>query len=770
MITLEDSRYSVVIKEGIIRKFMDLKGRDTNLADAKGNFGAVNYTLLSETIKDQPVKEKFCQYEPRYSKYNLVEKNNLQVVCHDTDNGIRTTYELKQGLILRAETSNAAISEFGMTLDLNFMGKKEGTWKNQILPTSPYTSEDGKYMYCMMAIPDGRFLVAAAKSECDGWKIKYSPFSWAHYIRKFYFLASFDKIYEGSFRKSIEIELRITDSIEQAYGVIHEIYNVPYCRPLISGNFNGQALILCSKDTKQIEIRNSMGKETISYPDAEGLATVNLQEYGLYTVTPYGMAGKGMNTTIWNGNRMQELFDKSCETIRKPYHCDDNLCEGGCFLWAEILNMLENKTRRYDDTVREELAIIMAGHGEYVDRKTILPFPRDPYKAYHIAGSDRIQEQFFASSILMHAYQLYGEDGILEYAVASLLELIRNWMKPGGMIWNGVDYTSVCAPVIAIVDMSNTLTERKDRRAEVFRDAAIRIAEYLLQRGFEFPTEGIVSEEAQPEMEEGSIACTALSVLYVCANLQFDERYIEFAKRILDLHEVWVIQSADARMYQSSFRWWETIWEGDGEGPAICAGHAWTIWGAEALYYYGILTGDEESLIKSWNGYITNFSKTQRDGTMYSCYEVDYIRGGGCAEVKDNLKQLHKQVDKNPAFTIAHSYPQQDDRSLSRYVWIRNQSTWLHTCAIVKKGNHMIGIHVCKENDAWVLEEKINCIFLGKIQEKLKICCNRSITIISLNSLQILKGECAGVLKSNYYVMPSEGSIVLRQIEEKIRD
>lgn len=32
---------------------------------------------------------------------------------------------------------------------------------------------------------------------------------------------------------------------------------------------------------------------------------------------------------------------------------------------------------------------------------------------------------------------------------------------------------------------------------------------------------------------------------------------------------------------------------GDADGPAICCGHAWTIWRAEADYLYYALTGDE---------------------------------------------------------------------------------------------------------------------------------------------------------------------------------
>lgn len=79
------------------------------------------------------------------------------------------------------------------------------------------------------------------------------------------------------------------------------------------------------------------------------------------------------------------------------------------------------------------------------------------------------------------------------------------------------------------------------------------------------------------EYEDGSISCTALSLLYFCMHLEIKEEYLNLAKEILELHNAWRIYTPDARMNGSSFRWWETIWEGDGQGPAISAGHAWTI-------------------------------------------------------------------------------------------------------------------------------------------------------------------------------------------------
>ena len=88
-----------------------------------------------------------------------------------------------------------------------------------------------------------------------------------------------------------------------------------------------------------------------------------------------------------------------------------------------------------------------------------------------------------------------------------------------------------------------------------------------------------------------------------------------------------------------------------------------------------MLTGDKEALRASWNGFVTNFAKATPQGNMYSCYEPDYIRGGGREKLKATLLHLQDGV-KIDSFSLAHNYPIHTDSSLSRYVWIRYVYTW----------------------------------------------------------------------------------------------
>ena len=91
------------------------------------------------------------------------------------------------------------------------------------------------------------------------------------------------------------------------------------------------------------------------------------------------------------------------------------------------------------------------------------------------------------------------------------------------------DYTTVCCLIIPFIDAALVLAEDHPSYAEKYRRAAGEIADYLYHRK-EFHTEAYVSEETEPEMEDGSISCTALSLLYYAAKIERREEFIARGK------------------------------------------------------------------------------------------------------------------------------------------------------------------------------------------------------------------------------------------------
>lgn len=661
--------FDIKIENGCIS---ELIYGENNFAEPGAKTGSVGFTLKSDDITAQPERTDCNLYFDRTSTYNDVKVEDGVTVCRDTENKICTKYYADDdGLHIFSHTENEEISQFALNFDLNFLGKKCGKGETQLLPTSPYMSDDKDYFYYLLTYDCGKCMVILSEEKCDGWKIGYSPYSCGHYILRLQIMGSFDKVFEGSGRKEIKLRVFMADSVDDAFEKISDIFDAPLCKNLLNGGFDGRAVVEINGNADEYKVVSPSGRAE-TFKISGKTAEIELKEFGLYKIIPYRCGKKGLNSSVWNGADAGEQFTKCTDAIRKPYHNDDNLCEGGCFLWSMLCNRRMTGNTKNDDVIKKELSIVMCEEGEPVRRKTIVPYKTE-YAPYHICGSKRIQEQYFGVSILLEAYKAFDDRRYIDFAANALDELLENYFKDG-MIYNGQDYTTVTAPVIAIADMANTMKSIDCERAEKYAAAAVKVADFLVKRDLLFPTEGIYDEGSR-EWEDGSISCTALSVLYVCANLKYDRRYIDFAKKLLDIHKAFTIYTPDARMNGSSFRWWETIWEGDGEGPSICAGHAWTIWRAEALYWYGVLTGDKQSMTDSANGFVTNFAKIDENGRMYACFEPDYIRGGGMEAVKRNLRQLSdgQHID---SFKIANSYPKHADNSLSRYAWVRYCYTW----------------------------------------------------------------------------------------------
>jgi len=304
-------------------------------------------------------------------------------------------------------------------------------------------------------------------------------------------------------------------------------------------------------------------------------------------------------------------------------------------------------------------------------RITILDKPQDNgYPAYHLYKSNRIQEQFFGITIFLDAYKYFKDDKYLRYAINSLNTLIDYYQKEDGgfytkMPWNEFydDYSTVTCLIIPIIDMALFMKDIDEKISKKFELSARKLANHVFNRGFDFPTETVISDEHEPEMEDGSISCSALTLLYFYNKIEKKEEYLLKAKGILDFHESWVVKTPLVNAYRSSLRWWETGWEGDKDGPALCLGHAWSIWRGEADFWMYKATNNHEYLLKAINTFNTNFAKIDSLGKSYSIYCIDYITGGGFEGKKDLT------------YNIASPFPKQTDSGLSRYVWIRAAET-----------------------------------------------------------------------------------------------
>lgn len=635
-----------------------------NLLDKNGM--SVAYTLTSDDIT-KGEKVSATPFVDREDK--LIYKDGVYY-GEKTKTEVTADY-FHNGIIFNMTCYEKGISQYGINLPFNFMGKiGGGGWRNQFLFNSPYISKDRNIIYAYLTNPQGNNLLVAVLSPAHGWKMDYSPYLWAHYFVNLKLLSSYDRAYNmGDGKKSLTFAILPVTDFDSCQKLLAEIYSLPFLSADINGGKIGESIKLkCYGEVDYLIEKTSNGEEK-NIPFEENYT---LKYDGEVSLIPVFQGKRGQDITVYAYPDIFTLYKRSSLSVDLDLikaHTDSNLCEHQCWASANLRflqkykdRLTKEETEKIEGELRSFLSVLCEENEEKaIPRITIFNKPHGEFPAYNVYKSKRVQELYHGIVILLDAYKYFRDEKYLMYAKGATNTLLSHYQDDDGGIYidwcnNGhkEDYSSVCCPMIPIVDIANLTNDK-----EYFRKAKM-LADHLYNRGLSFPTEGGTTDVAETEMEEGSISCTALNLLYYCKYVKNEEKYLTKAKEILDIHENWVIKSAICQMNGSTLRWWETQWEGDGDGPAICAGHAWSIWRAEADCLYYLLTRDEDYLKKATRGFLTNLSKIQSDGTSYSIYNPDEINGGGfvskCSDVK---------------FQIAPHFASIKDSGISRYVWIR---------------------------------------------------------------------------------------------------
>ncbi len=774
MINKEGYRLSIDKASGCIKELYDSsEEKGENLSDPRGGFGSITLTHKGQSsyhteASSEAGNREYIVLDDINACHKVISWDKFSVTCRNSQYNSTVKYDFSdEYFLIGCETDSKDISQFGLNIDLNYLGKPYTSFWGQVLPTSPYTSSDGKSVYYLMSRPNGKWVLITALNEIDGWKLEYSPYNFGHFILNLKMLESFDEVFksqQASSRRRMVLRVEFPSSYKAAIERVSQALQLPIPHfPLSGGRIGCKLPVEVTGRYKKLLLHTPSGKELditggIIRENTRTYVSVELQEEGFHRVEAVGERNRSMDCSLFAFGSWNEMFERACNTIKEPYHCDENLTEGGIWCWALCSFMRINGVQEgFADQVKAHLhkRVMSDGGEEPVPRCSIVPWPHEyearQYGAYHIYKSTRIQEQFFGVSILLEAYRAFEEVRYIEYAANTMMNLLEEHVEENGKIRcyekNGVvDYTTVCAPVIAVVDLAHALEGLSDPRGAVLYEAAEKIADYLVNRGLDFPTEGD-QKYAQKEMEDGSISCTALSVLYVCSHVKYKPEYIRFAGEILTLHDAWSIYTPDVRMYRSSFRWWETIWEGDQDGPGINAGHAWTLWRGEAEYHYAILTGDIERFMDSYNAYMTNLCKISPEGITYSCYTPDYIPG------------------RTGIGVLVHRYPLKTDNSLSRYLWARAADTWLRAGGIHSLDAMVIPINgtVLHCNGVIHFESAapdLKYFVIGDINGTLAFnTCGKIVFIAKNRRLQVVKG-CLHKTEGIYtHVLPQDGKL-----------
>ena len=721
-----------------------------DITDGTGRFGYLAYTLKSEDINAQEHPE--CMpFAEQHAGYNRDFQN--------TEFGTKLTVEkADKGLIMELSCGGQNVDAAGLFLPFNFVGRKNGYWKEQFTVSSPYHSKDYRYHMVYFARPDGNGIACIVENEIDCFMVNYSPYQGGHWIRGITFWSQLDKAYGRPSREDKRVRVHIlpvssyVETMEHACriwgcGALYYDNATGYIGENFSFRSIGQA--------DEVRVVSPSGVEqTISN------GSFVPQQYGFYTATPYHKGVPGMDCTMFAMDSLAKMQERAARIIKQdksvvightpdgvpiyePAHLtyrgykDFNLCEHSMWVWGALKYLRRDSTdQRLNEDVLNMLRII-----DPVNQVNLYRCTYNPADHYNTVGDYRIQEAFQGASILLDAYHFYNEPKYLELAKTVLREKLKvDQLADGGVYrWAGEgterhreDYTTVTFMVLPVVDLALLLREQNDPEWAFFADAAIAMADHMITRGLSFPTEGGTDPEVneEGEVEDGSVSCTALTVLYVYEKLAKKQEYLDFATEVLNYHDAYSVYTPHPCMFRSSLRWWETIWEGDSDGPAICFGHAWTIWRAEAEYWYGLLMHDDARLLDSYNGFMSNLSKTDVDGNMYAIYQYEQI-SSPCTECRGWLTDRSNR----------EGFPKRTDITLSRYAWARADATWFETVAVLPE--HLLC--ACWE-DGIIKPEypDFKKLYIGDVSGEFYIQADRSFEVISKKKVSIVG---TGVLK-----------------------
>lgn len=696
----------------------------------------------------------------------------------------------------------------GLELDLNLLDLGTGTpWTAQCMPTTIYTDPNCGYAYFIFTTSDGRYLSLCIDGSFAAWRIKYSY--QGHRMTGFQVLSQADDVICGD-RKPLPVVDRLTlvfgfpNTLEEAFRQISGTLGICIARPELSGGFPGSEIPLA--------LYGESVKTQLLGPDQATLSRLCLGKPGEYQIRTAAKNGRIHTASVLCQEDWEPLFDRVNGFYAKYFQHDcgafsrviwkDTLspkngvtfegvafgdpeqlmsCRtgefGGFSAWAMLKNCLlfgekpelMNSIDRY---INGWVMNRQGGRPAYNGAICTAPmeFLGRSYSAYHLYHEVNYpQHELFLMEQFADAYRLTGDRRLVEDLKNLTLHFISDHMTEDGCILcqNGpystpVDYCTVHPGLASLLRALEVLEqEGLTEAAETVEQMSRKLADYVCVRGLGFPTEG------EPCTEDGSMACTVISLLMAYEALGQESRYLEQAKSILDAHKMLELVSADCRMNGSSIRFWETQYESRDWGPSINAGHGWTIWTAEAKARMAVITQDFSLLCGSYNGFVTNLRKIEKSGGMPCCYTPDMIPGTPHAHGLYGNTEAGKGVceDMRPTSThLGMRYVEKTYSVSGNYALVKAGELFGHISGVSpEKGVCVNGIlsqgtfhSKAPHFDTLVVEPFASGSLRIANASALKICCTLP--------LQVELGRLLSQNNGDLMVEPEDGTILLRPL------
>ena len=557
------------------------------------------------------------------------------------------------------------------------------------------------YAYFSRVGGGGHGMLIYAPSQCAGWRLRYGASPDIHgfqLIRRF--SEQIDPAADLLPLLDFSVNVSFHDSLDDALAHLAEKEDLPLLSAPVKAAYPGEPLKFAVRGTAEISLISPDGSERM-IPAENGLGQVVLESEGFYRLAARNASGKYYELVLHCVLPPLTLLKRSRAHMTpffRSFNAENQAWVQGMLQAHRLLGPDERMNGYLHDFLSligqqgrpdnfpgkipppEESLIHLERRcperehytkidGLFRGAPSPCPFEFDgmQFPAGHIWKWHRIQDGFAFVQTYLYAAQAYHYEPYYEYALELARAHIHSHQREDGAIvkysqWEKcmVDYSTVISPLLSLAELYDEMKIRNDARREEIAESCIRLTEYLLKRGMEFPTEGIPVHLRWTE--DGAISCTALSLLACYTSIRADRRYLDFAEEVLRFHESWHIRTNDVRSSDATFRFWETQWENEGEGHSVNCGHAWNLWRGEAMFYLGAAKHDPKAFLESWNTFQTVLCNQHPDGSVSSCFTPDYL------------------PERPRRLELYHRYPASVGGGvLASYVWPRLVRTWFRS-------------------------------------------------------------------------------------------
>lgn len=666
--------------------------------------------------------------EPAVDSIRNLERHEAAYVSHSGRTAVIYSF-FDEYIEMEALLTSESGPRNGLELDFQFIDRPTGEpWTRQAMLNTIYTDELHQYAYFIFQRPEGGYLALLVDSPYAAFRLKYSVDG--HKVTGMQLLNVADDLVILDDRRlhrveRLNLKLAFTAALDEAYAMISELLGIAIAGYNISGGGVGSAIpVELIGSAEGLQVVQPNGK-TLELNPNEARHLVTLGSEGEHRIETTASNGRIHVSRVFCHGSWQEQFDRINAFSRQYFQLDsgafarviwkDTLspkegrtyggeafgdseeqisCRtgefGGFAGWAMLKNMLlygeHPELRESVDRYIRSWAL-NEGHEEWPNYGTICKRPFGmfgmQYSAYHLYQEYNYpQYETWLIAQLTDYYTLTRDPVILDHLLRLGKHYINDHVDPiAGMVLDQnhaeeeiVDYTTVDTPLVHLTRLGKLLEREGHPDSELFLGVSLKMAKHLAVRGLIFPTEG------ESCTEDGSMACTALSLLFAYLELEKDESFLKQGQYLLQLHAPLEMKGFDSRMKGSSMRYWETLYETRDWGASINASHAWAIWTAEAKLLLFAINGGYRWLEEAYNSFIANMGTVDGNGGIHCCYTPDMIPA--TPHMPYNRSEAEEPDIYPTSIPLASGYTALTYSASGNYYLIKAAEYWNHISGI----------------------------------------------------------------------------------------